>query len=87
MQFLESGFQVVDNFISDAWRQTILNEMQHTTDLSRSGGIRHINKKLHSVSAYLDSAEFQQQSSAFLPAKASLVRALLFNKSTPINLR
>ncbi|MFZ6819184.1 phytanoyl-CoA dioxygenase family protein [Undibacterium sp. Ji22W] len=85
MQFLETGFHIVDDFISTAWRQAILEEMAQSIEMSRGGGIRNIDKKLKTVEAYLHSVEFQQKSEAFLPPNAALVRAILFNKSAESN--
>lgn len=97
MQLLETGYKLIDAFISEHWRQTILQDIQRSIPVSRGGGIRHIDKKLRSVSDYLNSREFLQRSDHFLtrriedsqsiPMKnrASLVRAILFNKTANSN--
>lgn len=48
-------------------------------------GVRNINKKLKSVAEYLNSTEFKERASHFVPVNAQLVRAILFNKSPESN--
>jgi ectoine hydroxylase-related dioxygenase (phytanoyl-CoA dioxygenase family) len=85
MHFLENGFELVDNFISQHWLKMIVSEVEQSTNLSINSGVRHINKKLPTIADYLNSTEFQNKSQIFLPAGASLVRAILFNKSAAAN--
>ncbi|MFZ6800453.1 phytanoyl-CoA dioxygenase family protein [Undibacterium sp. Di24W] len=85
MHFFENGFELVDNFISQHWLKMIVSEIEKSTNLSINSGVRHINKKLTTIADYLNSTEFQNKSQIFLPAGASLVRAILFNKSAAAN--
>ena len=85
MQFLNHGFELVDNFISEEWRRQILNDIEMSKLSTDVSGIRHVDAKLKSVKAYLYSAEFRQAASKFLPKGAQLVRAILFNKSAESN--
>jgi hypothetical protein len=85
MHFLKNGFELIDDFISPFWLKTILSEIEQATSLNINSGVRYINKKLPIITDYLSSAEFQEQSQSFLPDGASLVRAILFNKSPESN--
>jgi hypothetical protein len=85
MHFLENGFELIDDFISQHWLRSILDEIELLANLNISGGVRHINKKSPIIADYLNSAEFQEKSKSFLPEGASLVRAILFNKSPVSN--
>ncbi len=85
MQFFENGFEIVEDFISEYWRSKILNEIEEFEVSTEVSGIRNINRKLKSVSAYLNSAEFKEKSGFFIPANSKLVRAILFNKSPESN--
>jgi ectoine hydroxylase-related dioxygenase (phytanoyl-CoA dioxygenase family) len=85
MHFLESGFELIDNFISQHWLKAILDEIEQPANLNISSGVRHINKKSPIIADYLNSAEFQEKSKYVLPDGASLVRAILFNKSPTSN--
>lgn len=58
MQFLNHGFELVDNFISEEWRRQILNDIEMSELSTDVSGIRHVDAKLKSVKAYLCSADF-----------------------------
>lgn len=85
MHFLDKGFEIVDDFISQHWLKTIVSEIEQSDNVNINSGVRHINKKLPIIADYLNSAEFQEKSRPFLPVGASLVRAILFNKSPESN--
>jgi hypothetical protein len=85
MHFLESGFELIDNFISQHWLKAIVDEIEQPANLNINSGVRHINKKSPTIADYLNSAEFQAKSKSFLPEGALLVRAILFNKSPKSN--
>lgn len=85
MQFLDKGFEIVDDFISQHWLKMIVSDIEQSSNPNIGSGVRHINKKLPAVADYLSSADFQKKSEIFLPAGASLVRAILFNKSPESN--
>jgi len=85
MHFLDKGFEIVDDFISQHWLTMIVSEIEKSDNLNIDSGVRHINKKLPIIADYLNSAEFQEKSRTFLPVGASLVRAILFNKSPESN--
>lgn len=82
---LEAGFVITHSFMSTEWIHHILHDIEHThLDLDVTG-IRHIDKKLPSVSAYLASAEFSANAKSYLTSEHQLVRAILFNKTPDTN--
>jgi len=85
LQFFENGCEIVNGFISESWRYTILKEIENSEVSTEVSGVRNINKKLKSVSEYLNSIEFKEKVGAFVPVNAQLVRAILFNKSPESN--
>lgn len=85
MQFFENGCEIVKDFISENWHSTILNEIEASEVSTEISGVRNINKKLKSVAEYLNSTEFKERASHFVPVNAQLVRAILFNKSPESN--
>jgi len=85
VQFFENGCEIVKDFISENWLYTILREIETSEFSTEVSGVRNINKKLKSVAEYLNSTEFKEKASAFVPLNAQLVRAILFNKSPESN--
>ncbi len=85
VQFFENGCEIVKDFISENWRSTILKEIEASEVSTEVSGVRNINKKLKSVAEYLNSTEFMEKASSFMPVNAQLVRAILFNKSPESN--
>jgi len=85
MQFLENGCEMVEDFISENWLNTILAEIERSEVSTDVSGVRNIDKKLKSVSNYLLSNEFKKSACSFIPSNAQLVRAILFNKSPESN--
>jgi len=85
VQFFENGCEIVKDFISENWRSTILKEIEYSEVSTEVSGVRNINKKLKSVAEYLNSTEFKEKASSFVPVNAQLVRAILFNKSPESN--
>ncbi len=85
MQFFENGCEIVKSFISENWRSTILREIETSEVSTEVSGVRNINKKLKSVAEYLNSTDFKEKASPFVPVNAQLVRAILFNKSPESN--
>ena len=82
---LEDGFELFDNFISQDWLQTILNEIETSSLSTEVSGVRHVDKKLNSVFDYVNSRQFNELSSVYFSKKAQLVRAILFNKTPESN--
>lgn len=85
VKFFENGCEIVKDFISESWRSTIIKEIEDSEVSTEVSGVRNINKKLKSVAEYLNSTEFKEKASSFVPVNAQLVRAILFNKSPESN--
>jgi ectoine hydroxylase-related dioxygenase (phytanoyl-CoA dioxygenase family) len=80
-----NGFELTKNFMSAEWIDRILHDIEKTAlDLDVSG-IRNIDKKLNSISAYLASAEFAENAKSYLTSQHKLVRTILFNKTPNTN--
>ena len=85
LQFFENGCEIVEDFISESWLCKILEEIEISEISTDVSGVRNIDKKLKSVAEYLNSNEFKEKASAFVPANGQLVRSILFNKSPESN--
>jgi ectoine hydroxylase-related dioxygenase (phytanoyl-CoA dioxygenase family) len=83
--FSKDGFEITCNFMSAEWILHILHDIEQTALNLDVTGIRHIDKKLNSISAYLASAEFSQSAKPYLTSEHKLVRAILFNKTPEAN--
>lgn len=84
-QLLEQGFQIAQNFMSAKWISEVLQDIEQSALDLEVTGIRHIDKKLRSVSAYLTSSEFTENANSYLTSDHHLVRAILFNKTPDAN--
>ena len=80
-----TGFSLERNFMSANWISQILNDIEQTQLDIDVTGIRHIDKKLKSVSTYLASEEFSNNAKSYLSSQHKLVRAILFNKTPETN--
>ena len=83
--FSIAGFSVGRAFMSPEWLSRILHGIEQTALDIDVTGIRHIDKKLKSVSDYLASVEFSNRTKEFLSPKHKLVRTILFNKTPGTN--
>lgn len=83
--FRVTGFSLERNFTSTNWINQILQDIEQTQLDIDVTGIRHIDKKLKSVSAYLASEEFSNSAKSYLSSQHKLVRAILFNKTPETN--
>ncbi|RBP48949.1 phytanoyl-CoA dioxygenase family protein [Arenicella xantha] len=83
MQFLEDGFEIVQNIISTEEIEAITCEVGKLE--SKGGGIRNAEKKIASVKILAESAKFISLASNYLSAEASFVRAIIFLKSIENN--
>jgi ectoine hydroxylase-related dioxygenase (phytanoyl-CoA dioxygenase family) len=81
----KDGFEITFSFMSTEWIDHILHDIEHTHLDIDVTGIRHIDKKLPSVSAYLASAAFSENAKSYLTSEHQLVRAILFNKTPDAN--
>jgi ectoine hydroxylase-related dioxygenase (phytanoyl-CoA dioxygenase family) len=82
---IKNGFEIAHNFMSKEWIKHILQDIEQTALDIDVTGIRHIDKKLNSVSAYLVSAEFSENTKCYLTPQHKLVRTILFNKTPDTN--
>ncbi|MBV2131165.1 phytanoyl-CoA dioxygenase family protein [Arsukibacterium indicum] len=83
MPFLEDGFEIVQNVISTDEIESITFEIEKYE--SKGGGIRNAEKKIAPVKILAESTKFISLASHYLSAQASLVRAIIFIKSTENN--
>lgn len=85
MDFNESGFELIDDFIPADLASLIINDVE--TDLLKctGGGIRNAEKKFSSISNLASSAYIIGQAEKYLPGRATLVRAIVFDKSPENN--
>lgn len=80
----EGGYELVNDFLSDTQLNCINNELEKVVLPDRAGGIRNADKKYSSICDIATSDELIAQAQKYLSGNASLVRAILFNK-TPKN--
>lgn len=84
-KFIEQGFTQISNFMPKESLEEIDNDIIISSlDLATSG-IRHIDKKLKSISTYLASGDFFNSANPYLSPQHKLVRAILFNKTPDTN--
>jgi ectoine hydroxylase-related dioxygenase (phytanoyl-CoA dioxygenase family) len=82
---IKHGFCIAKNVMSKEWINHILQDVEQSALDIDVTGIRHIDKKLNSVSAYLVSAEFSENTKCYLTPQHKLVRTILFNKTPDTN--
>ena len=83
MQFIEDGFEVVQNIISTGEIESITCEVEKLE--SKGGGIRNAEKKIASVKTLAESPKFISLASNYLSGQAKFVRAIIFFKSIENN--
>lgn len=81
----DSGFELARNFLSSEMAISIINETDSELLRSKGAGIRNVEKKFKSVSELAFSAYIHAQAEKYLPGRATLVRAILFDKSPENN--
>ena len=82
---LESGFEIVEDFISETDSTDLLHDFEKREFRAGVGGIRNIDKKSSVVEKYCKSEILLGKLSNYLTGKPSLVRAILFNKTPEQN--
>lgn len=85
MSLNESGYELIKNFLSLEMATSIINEVDSELVKNRGGGIRNAEKKFNLVNVFAYSDEMLCQAEKYLTGKASLVRAILFDKSPENN--
>ena len=81
---LEDGYEIIDEFISRDQLICIKSEIRTIELPSKAGGIRNADKKFSSVYDLAHSEQMKAKAKNYISGSASLVRAILFNK-TPDN--
>lgn len=85
MSLNESGYELIKNFLSMEMATSIINEVDQELVKNQGGGIRNAEKKFTSVNVFASSADMLSQAEKYLTGRASLVRAILFDKSPENN--
>ncbi|VUD67420.1 hypothetical protein TDB9533_03784 [Thalassocella blandensis] len=83
MSFKDDGFEILDGLISLNEIEVIKSELSGLECLG--GGLRNAEKRLPSVAKLVESKFFVDLASEYLPAKARIVRSILFIKSIENN--
>jgi len=81
----DDGFESVAHFISETDAHGIITELEHNQGLANHHGIRHAEKKLATVAQYIANSHCLAMATQYLGATASLVRAIVFNKTATTN--
>lgn len=85
MPINESGYELIKNFLSMEMAISIINEVDSELVKKQGGGIRNAEKKFASVNVFASSANMLSQAEKYLTGRASLVRAIIFDKSPENN--
>lgn len=85
MPTLEDGYEMIDEFLSHDQIISINSEIEAIELPPKAGGIRNVEKKLSSIRELADSEQLKDQARKYLSGPASLVRAILFNKTAENN--
>lgn len=85
MSLNESGFELIDNFISLNIAAEILAEVDSALLANKGGGIRNADKKFSAVSTLASSDAVLTLASKYLTGRPRLVRAILFDKNVENN--
>lgn len=78
---LENGYELIDDFLSGNQLNSINNELMDVSFPDRAGGIRNVEEKYSSIRDIAASDELMAFVKKYLSGDASLVRAILFNKT------
>lgn len=84
MSFLDSGYEILDGFLSSEQLDIFDNALVELNLPKSVGGIRNAEKKFECIKAFISSEQTLGQAAAYLEGAPKFVRALLFNK-TPAN--
>ena len=82
---LEDGYEIISEFISDDQLISISSEIESVELYAKAGGIRNAEKKFSSIRKLANSEKIRNQARKYLSGAASLVRAILFNKTAENN--
>lgn len=81
---LETGYEIIDTFLTHEQLVPIYAEIESLELATNSGGIRNAEKKFNAIKELAYSDLMQQRAQNYLDGKPRLVRAILFDK-TPEN--
>jgi ectoine hydroxylase-related dioxygenase (phytanoyl-CoA dioxygenase family) len=82
---LEDGYELIGEFLSRHQLDSINNEIKSVKFPARAGGIRNAEKKFPSIRELTVSEPLVAQATNYLSGTVSLVRAILFNKTSENN--
>ena len=85
MPALEDGYEIIDEFLSHDQLIAINSELETVELPSNTGGIRNAEKKFPIIRDLANSEQLNKQATKYLSGSASLVRAILFNKTKENN--
>ncbi|TQV65848.1 phytanoyl-CoA dioxygenase family protein [Exilibacterium tricleocarpae] len=85
MPKLEDGYEMVDEVLSPGQLKSIYDEIEAIEPPAKTGGIRNAEKKFSSIRKLAESEKLKVLAKSYLPDSASLVRAMLFNKTEENN--
>ncbi|MGM8225461.1 phytanoyl-CoA dioxygenase family protein [Cellvibrio sp. ARAG 10.3] len=81
MTLLQSGFELLQNFIDSDTAAAIIEEVNQPLLNAQGGGIRNADKKFNVIATLASSDYLLAQASRYLSGCPHLVRAILFDKS------
>ncbi|MCV6624914.1 MAG: phytanoyl-CoA dioxygenase family protein [Cellvibrionaceae bacterium] len=85
MSILENGYEIVDGLLSQGEIKCIKGELEAVGFPAKVGGIRNAEKKFSTIRELAASKKLVALANNYLPGEASLVRAILFNKTEENN--
>lgn len=85
MSLSDSGFELVKDFLSFEIAASIIGEADKELLMCKGGGIRNADKRFNSINKLALSAEMLTSAESYLAGRATLVRAILFDKSPESN--
>lgn len=85
MPTLDAGYEMISEFLSNDQLTSINREIEAVNFPAKIGGIRNAEKKFSSIRDLVNSEKLYAQAKKYTPGTPSLVRAILFNKTTENN--
>lgn len=82
---LENGYEIIECFVSKQEIADFIVDLDSLRFEGKQAGIRNLEKKSHRVNEFALSTRLQTLASTYLFGKASLVRAIYFNKTESNN--
>lgn len=82
---LKDGYELISEFLTRDQLNSINNEIKNVKFPASAGGIRNAEKKFSSIRELAGSEQLLAQTKNYLSGTVSLVRAILFNKTSENN--